>query len=93
MPGIAQVWLTEDELDHIVKALVRYVPHSEEAYQRRLALLDKLRPLAYGTSCDVSAQGGAKVTAEEGRKAQRWCPNDYFRPVLGEDQSSQSDKT
>lgn len=68
MAGVAQVWLTEDELDIIVKALVRYIPRRKgpvaEDYtdpngmRTRQAVLDKLRPLAYGVSCEVSSEGG-----------------------------------
>lgn len=64
MAGIAQVWLTEDELDFLVKAAVRYLPVGEEAKDTRGAVLDKLRPLAYGTSCDVASGGGCSLELE-----------------------------
>lgn len=66
MAGVAQVWLSEDELDVAVKAIVRYLPVGEDARETRGALLDKLRPLAYGTSCDVSADGGISCRRAEG---------------------------
>lgn len=66
MSGVAQVWLSEDELDFLVKATVRYLPVGEEARETRGALLDKLRRLAYGDSCDVSADGGISCRRAEG---------------------------
>lgn len=76
MAGVAQLWLTEDELDLLVKATVRYVPRELEpgvrdwaAEDTRRALLAKLRPLAYGTSCDVSSGGGCSLELETRRRA------------------------
>lgn len=63
MAGVAQVWLSEEELDFLVKAVIRDL---EEDRETRGALLDKLHPLAYSTSCDVSADGGISCRRVEG---------------------------
>lgn len=75
MAGIAQVWLTEDELDLLVKASVRYLPkHNEDLLRTRENVLAKLRPLAYGVSCEVSSEGGAVCNVDAAPLGA--CPGD-----------------
>lgn len=81
MAGIAQVWLTEDELAYTIGAVRRALVADEHDMATRRAVLDKLRPLLCEVSCDVSAEGGVTINGPEEKVGKRFCPGDYL-PAL-----------
>lgn len=71
--GIAKVWLTEDELFVLVKALRWNTNLDAEENLTRRALLDKLGPLAEGLSCEVSSEGGAQCVVGGCPDGNQYC--------------------
>ncbi|MDE2101480.1 MAG: hypothetical protein KGL39_29815 [Patescibacteria group bacterium] len=78
MPGVAQVWLTDDELNEVAQGLdtLLDLPPNYSVPDAFWSARDKIRIAREGIACPTPAKGGTTMIKTDGRPTIAWAPLD-----------------